>query len=150
MRKYRTIETIIIGMLVSLLFTMMIYLLFAQFVVDVIIGNVSDYYIISTIILGFFAITMVVSYVTGFIINSKMKNTTIVRAGIMSLLIAFSVVIILAYIAAGFLYMEIFLYLEEGLAVRFSKRGVAVPNFEVKFPKEKLIKRFLMILLLWN
>ncbi len=33
---------------------------------------------------------------------------------------------------------EVFSYLNEGLAVRFSYEGVGVPNFEVKFPKDKL------------
>lgn len=33
---------------------------------------------------------------------------------------------------------EIFDYLESGVAVRFSLEGKAVPNFEVKFPKDEL------------
>ena len=33
---------------------------------------------------------------------------------------------------------EVFSYLNEGLAVRFSYEGVGVPNFEVKFPKDEL------------
>ncbi|MBU3906899.1 MAG: hypothetical protein KKA64_01480 [Nanoarchaeota archaeon] len=33
---------------------------------------------------------------------------------------------------------EIFSYLEEGLAVRFSYEKTAIPNFELKFPKDKL------------
>jgi len=33
---------------------------------------------------------------------------------------------------------EIFSYLEEGLAVRFARKGEAVPNFEVKFSKRKI------------
>ncbi len=33
---------------------------------------------------------------------------------------------------------EIFSYLEEGLAVRFAKKGKSAPNFEIKFPKDAL------------
>ncbi len=33
---------------------------------------------------------------------------------------------------------EIFSYLNDGLAVRFAKKGSSVPNFEVKFPKRKV------------
>jgi hypothetical protein len=33
-----------------------------------------------------------------------------------------------------------FSYLQDGLAIRFSRKGTAVPNFEVKFPKDKIDK----------
>ncbi len=33
---------------------------------------------------------------------------------------------------------EIFNYLEEGLAIRFAKKGKSAPNFEIKFPKDAL------------
>lgn len=33
---------------------------------------------------------------------------------------------------------EIFNYLKEGCAVRFSRKGLAIPNFEIKFPKNEL------------
>ncbi len=33
---------------------------------------------------------------------------------------------------------EIFSYLKDGLAVRFSRKGKSIPNFEVKFPKSKI------------
>ncbi len=33
---------------------------------------------------------------------------------------------------------EIFNYLKDGLAVRFAKKNNSIPNFEVKFPKDKL------------
>jgi hypothetical protein len=33
---------------------------------------------------------------------------------------------------------EIFSYLKDGLAVRFSREGKPIPNFEVKFPKDEL------------
>jgi len=33
---------------------------------------------------------------------------------------------------------KIFSYLKEGLAVRFARKGKAVPNFEMKFPKNKI------------
>ena len=33
---------------------------------------------------------------------------------------------------------DIFSYLSEGLAVRFSRKNKPIPNFEVKFPKNKI------------
>ena len=33
---------------------------------------------------------------------------------------------------------EMFNYLQEGLAIRFAKKGKIVPNFEIKFPKRKI------------
>lgn len=33
---------------------------------------------------------------------------------------------------------EIFSYLNDGLAVRFARKGSSVPNFEIKFPKRKV------------
>ncbi|MDP2947554.1 MAG: hypothetical protein Q8N88_05560 [Nanoarchaeota archaeon] len=33
---------------------------------------------------------------------------------------------------------EIFSYLKDGLAVRFSRKDTAIPNFEIKFPKDEL------------
>ena len=35
---------------------------------------------------------------------------------------------------------EIFSYLKDSLAVRFSRKDIAVPNFEIKFPKDELDK----------
>lgn len=35
---------------------------------------------------------------------------------------------------------EVYSYLTDGLAVRFSRKNVSIPNFEVKFPKTKLEK----------
>jgi len=32
----------------------------------------------------------------------------------------------------------LFQYLQDGLAIRFSKKGIPIPNFEVKFPKDEL------------
>ncbi len=33
---------------------------------------------------------------------------------------------------------EVFAYLSEGMAVRFARKGTAIPNFEVKFPKRSV------------
>ena len=33
---------------------------------------------------------------------------------------------------------EVFSYLTEGFAIRFSRKGVPVPNFEIKFPKREI------------
>ena len=33
---------------------------------------------------------------------------------------------------------EVFSYLEDGLAVRFARKGKSIPNFEIKFPKNKV------------
>ncbi len=33
---------------------------------------------------------------------------------------------------------DIFSYLKDGLAIRFSREGSSIPNFEVKFPKDEL------------
>jgi len=35
---------------------------------------------------------------------------------------------------------EVFSYLKEGLAIRFSKENLPVPNFEIKFPKREIDK----------
>jgi len=35
---------------------------------------------------------------------------------------------------------EVFSYLNDGLAVRFSREGMSLPNFEVKFPKREIDK----------
>ncbi len=46
---------------------------------------------------------------------------------------------------------EIFLYLEDGYAVRFSRRNKPIPNFELKFPKrkvdEEIFKDFITVIL---
>jgi predicted nucleotidyltransferase len=34
--------------------------------------------------------------------------------------------------------MEVFSYLQDGLAIRFAKEGTSVPNFEIKFPKREI------------
>lgn len=36
--------------------------------------------------------------------------------------------------------VEIFSYLKDGLAIRFSREGISIPNFEVKFPKRDIDK----------
>lgn len=33
---------------------------------------------------------------------------------------------------------EVFSYIKDGLAIRFSRKGFPMPNFEVKFPKRKI------------
>ena len=111
MNIYRIFSIIGLGFITSLLFTLMLYLIYAQVLVDFILDNISNYMAILTIILGLFGITIVISYLVGFIINRDLKNIIIIRAGIMALLSAFSTITIFSYLAASN-YLEIFLYLE--------------------------------------
>lgn len=45
---------------------------------------------------------------------------------------------------------EVYDYLEEGLAIRFAKKGQTIPNFEVKFAKKSLAKQALQDPLMIN
>ena len=108
MNLYRMLGIVGTGIIVSMLFILMIYLAYAQFLLDFVLNNLSNSTNILVIILGLFGITIVVSLISGFLINKEMKNIVIFKASILSLLTTVFILFIISYVAAFLQYRFVF------------------------------------------
>ena len=109
----KKINIFAIGLISSLLFLLMFYVLFAQILSDFVIGNVEDTSVLFAIILGLLLITFFVSTVVGGMTIKGIKQTSIVKASIMSILLTLFVIILISYIGLFVLFPEVFRELQD-------------------------------------
>lgn len=109
----KKINIFMIGLVSSLLFLLMFYVLFAQILVDFVIGNLEDNTVLYIIILGLLLITFFMSIITGFFIVKDVQGSSVIKASIMSIILTLFVMIIVSYGALFILYPEVFRNLQD-------------------------------------
>lgn len=109
---FKKVNIFSIGLISSLLLLLMFYTMFAQLLVDFVIGELESNTVLFAIIIGLLLITSLVSITVGSLMIEDVKETVVIKASIMSLLLTFFVVFIVSYVSLIVLYPEIFLNVE--------------------------------------
>lgn len=97
-----------VGFLASLLLLLIIYVLFAQVIVDYLINSLDNLIILSLIILGLLMLSFIISLVVGFLITDNIKETSVLKASVMSFLVNFFLIVIISYISMFIFYPNVF------------------------------------------
>lgn len=97
-----------VGFLASLLLLLIIYVMFAQVIVDFLINSIDNQIILSLIILGLLMLSFVISLIVGFLITDDIRKTSILKASIMSFLVNFIIILVISYVSLIIFYPNVF------------------------------------------
>lgn len=104
---------------------MILYTLFARFIVDFLISMMENELILSIIILGLLLLSLIVSIVTTILMNDDIREKTVLKSAFMAYTSTLVIIILLSYIGMFLHYPYIFYHLN-GLEIMFSFSQVII------------------------
>lgn len=81
----KKISIVGLGSVSTLFILLMVEVMFAQFLTNTLIGNISDNLMLLIIILGLFLFTIIIAFIVGYFITGDIKLKSVRNASIMSL-----------------------------------------------------------------